>query len=203
VLQAIASAASLDERLKWIADGATHRDRVEKFFRNQSAGLVVTGMEANMGAYTELPSGDDVRLLLAATASCPSGAMIRLRAQGDKSLLDWPLFEQTHQLEFDEFAANASAAPRRFQVICARSRSYDLPDTQKDKHQALRAQGSLSVHGEALLYYDKDSTPGKYLDASIVWGRGYLVDVMLEHAVVADKKVLIITDCGGAVPPAK
>jgi hypothetical protein len=202
VLQSIDSATSLEERLKWIADGPSHREQVDKFFKGHPTGLQVAGMESNVGFYTELPSGDDVKLLLASTASCPSGAMVRLRPRAGKSLLDWPLFEQTHQLEFDEFVSRADAPSRRFTVICARSRANDLPDTEKEKYVAIRAQGSLSLHGEALLYYVKGTPSGNFLDSRIVWGRGYLVDVKVEHADIAGKQVLLVKDCAGASAPA-
>lgn len=203
VLQAIDAAPSTEERLKWIADGARHRESVEQFFETQDAGLNVTDVDPNVGHYGELPSGKDVKLFMAVTAACPDGAMVRLHDEGGKRTLDWPLFQQTHQMEFDAFAADEAAPPRWFTVICARSRTSELPGSAKDTHLALRAQGSLTVQGEALLYVHKESTAGQFLESRMVWGRGYLVKALLGHARLDGKAVMTIEDCAGTGASAK
>jgi hypothetical protein len=203
VLQAIDAAPSLDERLKRIADGATQRQSVAKFFEAHTGGIRVGGVDSNVGFFNELPSGEDVKLFLAITASCPSGAMVRLRGNGDQARLDWPLFEQTHQLDFDRFVSDGGAAPRWFSVICARSRTTELPGASKDTYLALRAQGSLSVRGEGLLYVNKESPAGKFLDSRMVWGRGYLIKARIQHSKLDEKAVLTLEDCEGAAAAAK
>jgi hypothetical protein len=203
VLQAIDAAPSLDERLTRIADGAKHRESVAKFFEAHAGGIKVGGVDSNVGFFNELPSGEDVKLYLAITASCPSGAMVRLHGSGDKARLDWPLFEQTHQLEFDRFVQDGGAAPRRFSVICARSRTNELTGPSKDEYLALRAQGSLSLHGEGLLYVKKESPAGKFLDSRMVWGRGYLIHALIQHGKLDEKAVLTLEDCEGAPAGAK
>lgn len=203
VLQAIDGAPSLDERLKHITDGAKQRESVAKFFEAHASGIKVGAVDSNVGFFNELPSGEDVKLFLAITASCPSGAMVRLRGSGDKAQLDWPLFEQTHQLEFDRFVQDDAATPRAFSVICARSRTNDLTGPSKDSYLALRAQGSLSLHGEGLLYVKLESPAGKFLDSRMVWGRGYLIKALIQHGKLDQKAVLILEDCDGATEAAK
>jgi hypothetical protein len=203
VLQAIDAAPSLDERLKRITDGATQRQSVAKFFEAHAAGIKVGAVDSNVGFFNELPSGEDVKLFLAITASCPSGAMVRLRGTGDKAQLDWPLFEQTHQMEFDRFVLDGEAAPRWFSVICARSRTNELSGSSKDAYLALRAQGSLSLRGEGLLYVKKESPAGKFLDSRMVWGRGYLIKALIQHGKLDEKAVMTLEDCEGAAAAAK
>ena len=68
---------------------------------------------------------------------------------------------------------------------------------------ALSAQGSLSAHGESRLYVKKDSPAGKLLDSRMVWGRVYLIHMLLQHTKVEEKSVVEIQNCVGTEPSAK
>jgi hypothetical protein len=196
-LQGLVASSSTEERLTHIADGASHRNEVARFFAENPAGMRVTSTDPNVGLFTELPSGNEVKLYVATTTSSSSGAMVRLLPEGGKDKLDWPLFQQTHQLEFDRFVTSASEAPRRFTVLCARSRTSGLSGTDAETHLAISAQGSLTVRGETALYVKKDTPAGKFLDSRLVWGRVYLVEVLLKHATADGKPVLLVQDCAG------
>jgi hypothetical protein len=197
LLQEFVTAPTNEERLSWVANAAAHRESIEKFFEAHPSGLRITAMDPNVGLFSELPSGDEVKLYVAMTARCPSGAMVRLRPDAGKDKLDWPLFQQTHQLEFDQFASSANATPRWFSVLCVRSRTSGMQGPASLEHLALSAQGSLTVRGETALYVKRDTPAGKFLDSRMVWGRVYLTDVQLEHANVNGKPVLLVRDCGG------
>lgn len=198
LLQNLDTAASVEERLKWIADGATYRERVSKFFAAHPEGLGAAAVDPNVGSFTELPSGAEVKMHVATTKSCPTGAMVRLRPAAGKELLDWPLFEQTHQLEFDRFAGEPDDKQARwFTMLCARTRKSDLAAEAQEAYLTLSAQGSLSAKGEVRLYVKADSDVGRYIASRIVWGRVYLTQMFVEHAVVDEKPVLIVKDCAG------
>jgi hypothetical protein len=196
-LQEFITASTNEARMSWVAGGAAHRESIEKFFEANPGGPRITAMDPNVGLFSELPSGDEVKLYVAMTARCPSGAMVRFRSEAGKDKLDWPLFQQTHQLEFDQFAASANASPRWFSVLCVRSRTSGIQGPASMEHLALSAQGSLTVRGESALYAKRDTHAGKFLDSRMVWGRVYLVEVQLEHATVNRKPVLLVRDCAG------
>jgi hypothetical protein len=198
LLAALDQSSSIEDKLKWIADPATHRAAVAKFLESTPDAFKVTSMDSNVGVFTELPSGDEVKLLVAVTPGCPSGAMVRLRNATDHPRLDWPLYLQTHRLDYDHFIDAAGVPPRRFTVLCARSRASDLVGEDQETHIALSSQGSLSAHGESRLYVKKDSPAGRLLDARMVWGRVYVLNVELAHATMNAKPVLIVQDCDGA-----
>lgn len=198
VLQSLDSAPSLEDRLAWIADGEKHRDSVAQFFESHAEGLHVTAMDPNVGLFSELPSGEDVKLYVAVTASCPPGAMVRLRSRGGRQQLDWALFRQTHELEFDRFIATAGeTGPQWFTVLCARSRTSELESPAQEAHLPLSAQGSLSAQGEARLHVPKDSAAGRLLASRMVWGRVFLTELLIERKIVDGKPALVVQDCAG------
>ena len=192
------TAPTLDEKLRWIEDGEAHRDAVAKFLGSHPEGLRITTMDPNVGLFQELPSGNEVKLLVATTSACPNGAMVRLHSRGGRELLDWPLFEQTHELDFERFVTRgSSAAPRWFTLLCARSRSSGLEGPAKDGHLALRAQGALSANGEALIHVQRDSEAGHLLESRMTWGRVYLIRIEVERLEVNGKPTLMVVDCEG------
>lgn len=204
VLASLDSAPTLDERLGWIADGQSHRESVARFFEKHTKGLQVNTMDPDVGLFSELPSGEDVKLLVAVTADCPGGAMVRLYPHGTRQILDWPLFEQTHELEFDKFVTTSGPTePRWFSALCTRSRTSGLQGPAGEAHIAIRAQGSLSAGGEALIHVLKDSEVGRLLEARMVWGRVYLMKVQLERLELNGKPILMVLDCAGTATASK
>lgn len=192
------TAPTLEEKLKWIENGEAHRDEVAKFLASHADGLRIKTMDPNVGLFQELPSGDEVKLLVATTNSCPNGAMVRLHSHEGRDLLDWPLFAQTHELDFEVFVTRGRAAtPRWFTLLCARSRSSGLEGPAREGHLALRAQGALSAKGEALIHVQRDSEAGRLLESRMTWGRVYLIRVELERLEINGKPTLMVVDCEG------
>lgn len=198
LLASLDSAPTIDERLKWIANGEAHRESVAQFFEKHPRGLQVNTMDPDVGLFSELPSGEDVKLLVTVTTDCPGGAMVRLYAHGTRNLLDWPLFQQTHDLEFDKFASTPGPTPPRwFSTLCTRSRTSALQGPAEEAHIAIRAQGSLSAGGESLVHVPKSSEAGRLLESRMVWGRVYLVKLQLERLELNGKPILMVLDCAG------
>ncbi len=203
LVASIGSASPIDDKLASVADGEEHRDAVAKFLGAYPAGLTVTSVDANVGVFTELPSNEEVKLFVVVTSGCPAGAMVRMLPGGERPLLDWPLFEQTHRLDYDNFVAQHDAPPRWFKLLCARSRSNDLTAASQESYLALNSQGSLSAKGESQLYVRRDSPAGRLLDSRMVWGRVYLIHALIGHGTIDQKPVLLLQDCEGAPPDPK
>lgn len=202
VLNALDDAATTDEKLQWIADPEKHRAGVEQFFANHTGKLFAGPLEPNPGIVIALPSGEAVKLFRVVTPECEPGAIVWMHElSGAKPALDWPLFSQTHDLAFDRFLAAQSGsqppAPQWFTVLCARSRTSDLPDTSQDSHLALSTQGSLSGKGEPRVHVAKDSEAGRLLESKMVWGRVYLARMLIIGVKIDGKPVLMVLNCAG------
>ena len=205
LLRALDEAATSDERMKWIAEPDSTRADVERLFGSTGGTLGVSSVEPNPGLVITLPSGEAIKLFRAVTARCASGAVIRLHPRdGQRYVLDWPLFAQTHDYAFDSFVTTAdptvAAAGRWFMVLCKRSRNTPTAGSENDPWLGLDVQGSLSAAGTARALVAKDSPAGRLLGERLDWGRVYLMKMLLVKREVAGKPAFVIVDCDGAPP---
>lgn len=205
LLHAMDEAATPDERMKWVAEPDSVRADVERLFSSAGGALAVTTVEPNPGLVIALPSGEAIKLFRAVTARCASGAVVRLHPRdGQRYVLDWPLFAQTHDFVFDSFvtaaAPTVAEAGRWFMVLCKRSRITPTAGSENDPWMGLDVQGSLSAAGTTRALVAKDSPAGRFLDARLDWGRVYLMKMLLSKRDVAGKATFVVVDCDGAAP---
>jgi hypothetical protein len=205
LLQALDTAATLDERMKWIAEPDSVRADVERLLGSTGGTLGISTIEPNPGLVIALPSGEAIKLFRAVTARCASGAVVRLLPRdGQRYVLDWLLFSQTHDFAFDAFVSAAdptiTAAGRWFTVLCKRSRNTPTAGSENVPWMGLDVQGSLSAAGTAKALVAKDSPAGRMLGERLDWGRVYLLRVLLVKREVAGKPAFVIVDCDGAAP---
>ncbi len=196
-------AKSMDDRLQYIDEPENHRDDVERFFASTGGKLDMVRIEPSVGTVIVLPSGEEEKLFKLTTKKCPDGAVIRLIVKNDKALLHWPLFEQSHDYQFDHFQKEngANDAPSVwFTVLCRLTQSFELKGQTKDNWLCLEAQGSLAPGGTGQVCVAKDTPAGRLLMGKMAWGKVYLTDLLIGKMEVDGQKVHVVLDCAGTQP---
>lgn len=197
-LNATTPAAS---KLAVISEAGRYSAEVEQFFKDHPS-LGASDPEASSGKVVVLPGGEDAKVFRMITRSCPEGALLYFHTNNGKILLDWPLFKQSHDKTYDKFVTNPNnaVAPQWFSALCRRTHTTALKGTAKDQWIALDAQGSLATIGAAVVYVDKNSPVGRYLDQKLTWDRIYLVNLRLGKKILEGQSVNVILECEEAKP---
>ena len=202
VVKALSKGASLEQRLACIDNGQTHANAVKEFFSKLDDDLQAEHLDPSPSIVRILPAGNRARLFKLVTATCRSGAMMRLLPGPNETWsLDWPLFSQTHEQRFDKFV-NSIQKPEEsqaewFKVLCKRRHDFELPKEVKDGYTSFEAQGSLATTGTTSIYVNNDLPAGRLLGSRIAWGQIYLAELLVSKAQVGGKTVHVILDCAG------
>jgi hypothetical protein len=188
------------DKLSVIFEPGRHIAEIEQFFKAHPS-LGAEGPEASSGKVVVLPGGEDAKVFRMVTKSCPEGALLYFH-NGGKALLDWPLFKQSHDNTYDGFVTNPNnaVAPQWFSALCRRTHTTVLKGDAKAEWISLEAQGSLTNAGAAVVYVDKKSAAGRYLDQKLTWERIYLVNLRLGKKIIEGQSVNVILDCDGTKP---
>lgn len=202
LVKALDSATTDQERLQVVASPETHRADVQRFFASLENRLNPVLLDPTPAIVLPLQGGPKIRLFRLVTQSCPKGAMVHLRdGPAGSSLLDWPLFVQTHEQRFDKFMENTRPPEELqaewFSVLCKRRHDFDLPKDAQDAYLCLEAQGSLSTGGSRVLYVNKGLPAGRLLDSRLKWSEIYLADLLVGKGDIGGKLVHVVLDCTG------
>jgi hypothetical protein len=202
IIDQLAVATTIEERLVLLGDGASHLDSVKTFFEALPGGLQPNGFDPNPSHVIDLPEGKIVRLYRLTTAHNAKGALVRLIPEADGQLrLDWPLFEQTHASKFEQFIATPQSPGESqaewFTVLFKRRHDFELPETTRPSYLAFEAQGSLGSGGTKTLYLNKDLPAGRMLEARMKWEKIYLVDLLVGKAEIGGESHHVVLDCAG------
>lgn len=203
MVKGLGAAKTTEERLPFIDQPENHRAEVERFFAGNGGKLDIVRLEPSLGSIIVLPSGDEEKLFKLTTKKCPDGAIIRTILKNDKTVLHWPLFEQSHDYLFDRYQKEAGGPDMPsawFTVVCRVMQSFDLKGPTKDNWICLEAQGSLAPGGTAKVYAAKDTPAGRLLMTKMAWGRVYLTDLLIGKMDLDGQRVHVVLDCAGTQP---
>ncbi|WP_009961416.1 hypothetical protein [Verrucomicrobium spinosum] len=202
LVKTLDAANSEEDRLKVISHAQDHKADVKRFFDAIGNQLKPILLDPTPAVVSPLLSGPKLRLFRLVTATCSKGAILHLEAgPNDTQLLDWPLFMQTHEQQFDKFVKSNPPPEQRkaewFSVLCKRRHDFDLPKDTQDAYICLEAQGSLSPEGSTVLYVNKGLPAGRLLETHLKWAEIYLVDLLVGKAEIGGNPTHVVLDCSG------
>lgn len=195
------SASSPEERAQWIADPDKHSAAMEHLIRLRGGRLNTREVEPltlpAAGPVVALPSGETVALFRVNSPASRGGAILRLHAQSERYLIDWPLFAQTYDNAFDRFVAANRAIPGKaewYTVLCSLIGGADAKNATREPHLRLKVQGSLAETGITEAWVEKRSPAGKYLSGKLTPGGLYLIDLQFGASDAGSRRLMVL-DC--------
>jgi hypothetical protein len=204
------SASTPAERAKWIADPDEHSAAMEHLIRLRGGRLNTREVEPltlpGAGPVQALPSGETVALFRVNSPASRGGAILRLHAQNERYLIDWPLFAQTYDNAFDRFVATNRAIPGKaewYTVLCSLIGSPDAQNATREPHLRLKVQGSLAETGVTEAWVEKHSPAGRYLSEKMVHGRVYLVEVQFGASAAGSRRLMVLDSAATRGEPAQ
>lgn len=193
--------ASPETRLDCIDQGAKQSPQVAAFFARHPK-LTALSFQKIPIAPRDLQTGHPVFMIQVATSDSPeSDALLRYHITPDnRLLLDWPLFEETHEKALHDFITSSSntTSSRWFSVGLRRNHGLALESSQRELHHAFDLQASAKNLLEMPGIVVKDLPVGRYLDQRTEWQAVHLTRLLLRKRTLdSGLKCLEIIDCKG------
>lgn len=187
--------------------GLTFIDQSEKaaaqvaaFFERHPS-LTATSFQKVPVAPRDLQTGQPVLMLQVTTsANTEGGALLRFHiSEDDRMLLDWPLFEETHENALQHYInSNEKSGSRWFTVGLRRNHGLELDNSMRQIHHVFDLQASakslLDVPGIVV----RDLPVGRYLDQRTEWQAIHTARLLLRSRTLeSGLKCVEIVDCEG------
>jgi hypothetical protein len=139
-------------------------------------------------------------LQVTTSASPEAGALLRFRVSpDDRLLLDWPLFEETHEGALAQFVESETATQSQwFSVGLRRNHGLDLDESARNLHHAFDIQAaSKSLLGMPGIVV-RDLPVGRFLDQKTEWRVIHMARLLLRSRTLeSGLKCVEIIDCEG------
>ena len=192
--------ASPETRLDCIDQGAKLGLQVAAFFERHP-NLTALSFQKIPIAPRDLQTGRSAFMIQVTTSASPqSGALLRYHITPDNQLLlDWPLFEETHENALQNFiTTNSTTGSRWFSVGLRRNHGLALDSTQRELHHTFDLQASAKNLLEVPGIVVKDLPVGRFLDQKTEWQTVHLTRLLLRTRTLdSGLKCLEIIDCEG------
>lgn len=151
-----------------------------------------------------LPGHEEVPLFRVETdKNAQRGALLRLvpQEQAGSFLLDWPLFQETHENKLLHFLENKPQEPSWFTVLLKRDHALSLPSAASEKQWSANLQASADGSVQCLAMTTRETPLGRYLEREVEWGNVYVARLLLQYRSLAEGTGtgVVILDCEGAV----
>ena len=160
-----------DSCLAHVDQFAKHRAQITAFFERHPK-IVAEDFQKVPVAPRDLQSGLPVQMIQVTTSASPeAGALLRFRiSPDDRLLLDWPLFEETHEGALAQFVESKTATQSQwFSVGLRRNHGLDLDESARNLHHAFDIQAaSKSLLGMPGIVV-RDLPVGRFLDQKTEW----------------------------------
>lgn len=189
-----------DSCLAHVDQFAKHRLQIASFFERHPK-IVAEAFQKVPVAPRDLQTGLPVQMLQVTTSANPeSGALLRFHiSPDDRLLLDWPLFEETHEGALAQFVDSPSETSSRwFSVGLRRNHGLDLDESSRSLHHAFDIQAaSKSLLGMPGIVI-RDLPVGRYLDQKTEWRVIHMARLLLRPRTLdSGLKCVEIIDCEG------
>ena len=174
--------------------------QVAAFFERHPS-LTATSFQKVPVAPRDLQTGQPVLMLQVTTsANTEGGALLRFHiSEDDRMLLDWPLFEETHENALQHYInSNEKSGSRWFTVGLRRNHGLELDNSMRQIHHVFDLQASakslLDVPGIVV----RDLPVGRYLDQRTEWQAIHTARLLLRSRTLeSGLKCVEIVDCEG------
>ncbi len=188
LLEKLFQSKSQDERMKCVLNGKEHEASLKQFFTTHPEGVQIVTLRMATRTAHLFPGGRQAALFQLATNANPNGGLVRLVSDGQEGfVLDWPLFEQTHEKRLAAFVEGKDERPSAwFHVGFRRSHAFDLPVGQEEKYLALDFQASADDSLRLSALMEKQSTLGRRLEEETDWGEVYLAAFLVQRVTLAE-----------------
>lgn len=189
------------ERAACIAEPKRHSDDVESFFAATQGRTRpgFTSLQQFTAVPLTLPKSEPTVLFQIKTDANPGGALLRPIRQADGSWrIDWPLFQETHERQLENYLKTRDTEPRWFRVGLRPNHGFDVPEELRENHLVYDLQGSADNSIRVLALTEKNSALGRFLKREVEWGEIYLARVLLRWTqFTPDAEGLALIDCEG------
>jgi hypothetical protein len=189
-----------DSCLAHVDQFAKHRAQITAFFERHPK-IVAEDFQKVPVAPRDLQSGLPVQMLQVTTSASPeAGALLRFRiSPDDRLLLDWPLFEETHEGALAQFIESKTETQSQwFSVGLRRNHGLDLDESARNLHHAFDIQSaSKSLLGMPGIVV-RDLPVGRFLDQKTEWRVIHMARLLLRSRTLdSGLKCVEIIDCEG------
>lgn len=188
-----------EERFRHVLGGDRFAARMSAFFSRPEP-VQAGGLRRLSVNPIDLLSGRPVVLFQAATSANPRGALARFHRAGEGGLLlDWELFEETHDAELERFAQSGTGEPRWFHAGIRRNHGLDFQEAFRQMHHCFDLQAGPGALLDRLGVVARDLPVGRHLNQSTDWRATYLARLLLKNRILPDGTAIFeIVDCEGA-----
>lgn len=193
--------ATLDERLKAVADPEAHGAEVAAMFDGADVPSLV-----NVTPVTPPPFSLVLRrtapIFIVVTSRNKSGALLQVtRDDGGANAIDWTLFHETHDRLLSAHIASKSRSPKWFHVGLRRAHSFDLPESSRSEFDAIDIDGSTDGSGRVTAFVARESPLGRDFARHVEWNKFYLAHVLVSWMDIAGESRPALLDSEGASSP--
>jgi hypothetical protein len=176
----------LEQRLSYFHQAEKHRHQIERFFQKS---LLDLASLANPSAIpVNLLPGKQKNLLFGLpTTLNRHGALVHFHHTGnDKPLIHWPLFRQSHDLEYESFLSQSRPRPGWFHLVSRLTHDFELPAILQTSYLTLQVRGSALPDSSHLLVA-RDTPAGRYIASQMEWDENYLIEVFVTFDSIGGK----------------
>lgn len=189
-----------DSCLAYVDQFAKYRSQITAFFERHPK-IVAQDFQKVPVAPRDLQTGQPVQMLQVTTSNnLQTGALLRFRiSPDDQLLLDWPLFEETHEDALGQFVqSQTETGSQWFSVGLRRSHGLDLTESDRRLHHAFDIQAaSKSLLGMPGIVV-QDLPVGRYLNQKTEWRIIHMARLLLRKRTLENGlKCVEIIDCEG------
>lgn len=186
--------------LTFIDQGEKAAPQVAAFFERHPA-LSATSFQKVPVAPRDLQTGLPVLMLQVTTsANTEGGALLRYHiSENDRLLLDWPMFEETHENALQHYiTSKEKSGSRWFTVGLRRNHGFELENSMRQIHHVFDLQASANSLLDVPGIVVRDLPVGRYLDQRTEWQVIHIGRLLLRsRALESGLKCVEIVDCEG------
>jgi hypothetical protein len=192
--------AQPETRLDHIDQSEKVRSQVTAFFAHHQ-NLTAEAFQKLPVAPLDLQTGMPVYMIQVTTSASPDQpALLRFHIDSqNRLLLDWPLFEETHEKVLAAFIESpASPVSRWFSVGLRRNHGLEFDASVRDLHHVFDLQASAKSLLAAPGLVVRDLPVGRFLDLKTEWRTIHMARLLLRTRTLdSGQKCVEIVDCEG------